>query len=356
MKQQTKNHTGRTGARRIPAFPIILIMLFALPPWAALAANVFVPSYDVASWADLDAYIQTRAKFRLSFDGGYKYQAKVAFQYYNVDVDANPNQAVVFDGAQASLRDIFSFLDLTYFTGYYGLLGETKHYKGPLYHGGTGFEYEAYYVTAGTGMGLTGNITEGIATDLFVYQQTGAGYINSLDLNFRFARGPLTFGLYTGVSDQVYRAGTQFTFIGDEIELYLTLGSLTISKEYSFNFDDFFFLAEEWFKLGKFDLVLSVFTRPLVHYNYVQRAYVPTNERSDIDFNFDFFFTPEKGAFSPGGEFNIRTNAADDLGVSLSPYVSVYSSGIVWKIKAEFNVISQSRDLFTGYVSLQSSF
>jgi hypothetical protein len=356
MVRKTLDFVYRGKKRHIPALPVLFFLLLFLPPCAALAANVFVPDYDIASWADLDAYIQTRAKFQLAFEGGYKYQAKVAFQYYNIDTDANPNQAVVFDGAQASLRDIFSFLDLTYFTGYYGLLGETKHYKGPLYHGGTGFEYEAYFVTTGTGMGLTGNFAEGIAADLFVYQQTGAEYINSLDLNFRFGKGPLTFGLYTGVTDQIYRAGTHFTYVGKEIEFYLTAGTLTIAKDYSFNFDDFFFLAEEWFNMGKVDLVLSVFTRPLIHYNYVQRAYVNTNERSDIDFNFDLFYTPDKGAFSPGGEFNIRTNSADDLGISLSPYVTIYSSGIVWKIKAEFNLISQSRDLFTGYINLQSSF
>jgi hypothetical protein len=361
MERKTHTTTGRTKRRHILAF---LFMLFALPTWAAQAANVFVPAFAITSWVDLDAEIQTRAKFQLAFDGGYKYQAKVAFQYYNLDVEsldpldpaASPYQALVFDGVQASLRGIFSFLDLTYWTGFYGLLGETKHYRGPLYHSWDGFDYEAYYVVTGTGLILTGNFAESVATDLYVYQRTGTDYINSLDLTFRFAKGPVTFGLYSGASDQVFRAGVHFIYIGNEIEFYLTAGNLTVSKQYSFDFDNFFFLAEEWFKMGKLDLVLSVFARPLVHYNYLSRKYEDTGEQNDIDFNFDLFFTSEKGTFSPGGEFNIRTNSVDDLAISLSPYVSVYSAGLVWKFKLEFNLLSQSRDPFTAYIDLQSSF
>jgi hypothetical protein len=359
MRRKIINPTYRGRKRRFIVFFVIII--FALPAGAALAANVFVPTFDITSWVDLDAEIQTRAKFQLTFDGGYKYQAKVAFQYYNIDVEtldvvANPYQAITFDGAQASIRGIFSFLDLTYWTGFYGLLGESKHYKGFLYHREGGFEYEGYYVMTGTGLVLTGNISKSIASDLFVYQRTGTGHINSLDLTFRFARDPVTFGLFAGLSDQAFRAGTHVVYLGKDIEFYLTAGTLTIGKQYSLSFDDFFFLAETWFKLGKWDLVLSAFTRPTVHYNYLTREYADTGEQSDIDFNFDFFYTPEKGIFSPGAELNVRTNSMEDLAISLSPYVSVYNSGLVWKIKFDFNLISQSRDLFTAYLNLQSSF
>ena len=352
MRRKTDIRAGRT---KKPHLSAILFIFLALPAWGASGANVFVPVFDLTSWVSMKAEIQTRADFGLTFDGGNKYQAEVAFKYYNLAVETNPTPAVVFDGVKASVRDVLRFLDITYFTGFYGILGEGIHYKGHLYHRG-GFEYEGYYPVVGTGLLFTGRITGRMAAGLSVYQGAGSGYINSMDLTYSAGSDSMGFQLFTGVSDQVYRAGTMLTFSGNEIELSLTVGTLTIEEGRSITFDDFYFLAEEWFKMNRWDLWLSVFTRPRVHYDYPSRQYADTGEMNDIDFNFDLSNTSKKGTFTTGGEFNIRTDSLDDLGVSFSPYISIFSSGLTWKIKVDLNLLSQSRDLFSAYLNLQSSF
>ena len=333
---------------------IFIIILFAVH--TASAANVFVPTFDLTSWINLKAEIETRGQFDLALDGGYKYQAQVSFQYYNLDIESNPAQSIIFNGASASVRGIMNRLDVTYFTGFYDVIGKGTHYKGHLYHRESGFEYDGFYPVVGTGIIPSVKIADWMNSALYLYQRSGSEYVNSMDITLGLAKDPLTFSLFTGVSGTQYKIGAEFAFRKDNIEFYLTAGTLSISKSSSFDFDDFYFLSEEWFKMNRWNLILSVFTRPEVHYNSVQRRYIATEERSDIDFNFDLYHTFKGEKVIAGGEYNIQTNKTDDFGIYLSPYVSLYTSGLAWKIKLDFNLISESRDFITAYLNLQSSF
>jgi len=335
---------------------VVVTLLLTIPLSVVEGANVFVTTMDITSRINTQAEIETRGQFRLSFEGGYKYKGKLSFQYYNLDLENDTTPALIFDGAQATVGDIFHFLDLTYWTGFYGVLGEGKHYKGHLYHRDPGFDYDGYLPVHGTGLIFGTSRHDPFSAELFLYQRYGSNWINSLDLTFGIDSDPLLFSLFFGGSDQVYRAGTQLKYLGNEVEFYLTVGDPTIEFSRSIDFDDFYFLLEEWFKLKNWNLILSVFTRPKEHYNYILRDYVETDERNDIDFNFDLNYAPEARYFSTGGELNIQTNKLETLGVSLSPYISIYTSGVTWKAKIDFNVLSESRDLITGYLNIQASF
>ncbi len=319
-------------------------------------ANVFVTTMDITSRINLDAEIGTRGIFDISLDGGYKYQGKLLFQYYNLDLENDTSRALVFDGAQASVNDIFNFLDLTYFTGFYGIIGEGKHYKGHLYHQTPGFDYNGYLPVRGTGLVFGSSYYDMYTGQIFVYQRWGNSYINSLDFTFGLQKDPVIFSLFGGVSSSEYRAGSQIKYLGENVELYFTMGNPTIVQGRRIEFDDFYFLLEEWFKLKNWNLILSVFMRPKKHYNYLLRDYWDTGEKNDIDFNFDLNYEPEARYFSTGGELNIQTNKTDALGVYISPYISIFTSGLTWKIKVNFNVVSETQDLITAYLNIKASF
>jgi hypothetical protein len=346
---------------RVTHIKLILIFLLLLTSFlsgvtTAYGANVFVTTMDVTSRINLEAEVVTRGQFQISYDGGYKYQGKLAFQYYNLDLENDTDPALKFDGAQASVNDVFHFLDITYYTGFYGILGEGKHYKGHLYHRDPGFDYDGYLPILGTGLIFGMNHYDMYSGQLFVYQRYGSDYINSLDIGFGLDKDPFIFSLFLGISDQIYRAGSQIKYLGDEVEFYLTVGNPTIEPGNRIEFDDFYFLMEEWFKLKNWNLILSVFTRPKNHYNYGSRDYVDTDERNDIDFNFNLNYAPAAKYFSTGGELNIQTNKLETLGVFFSPYISINSAGIIWKVKVDFNVLSESRDLVTAYLNIRASF
>ncbi|MFW6137782.1 MAG: hypothetical protein ACOC7U_01280, partial [Spirochaetota bacterium] len=319
-------------------------------------ANVFVPTMDVTSFINQNAQVQTRGQFRLSFEGGYKYQGKLMFQYYNTDLENDTSPSLIFDGAQASVRNILHIFSLTYWTGYYGILGEGKHYKGHLYHMQPGFDYNGYLPIMGTGLVLSGEYYDLLNAQLFVYQRYGSSNIDSFDLVFGYNKNNVNFKLFSGMSGSAYRLGGQLIFQGTDVELYCTIGVPSIRPGSQFDFNDFYFLLEEWFKMKNWNLILSVFTRPEVHYNYIQRDYVATNEQNDIDFNFDLNYAPEASYVSGGTELNILTSSYEDLGIYLSPYISIYTSGLLWKIKLNFNFVSQTRDFITAYLNISASF
>jgi len=323
----------------------------------AFCANVFITNMDLTSRINLEAEIETRGQFDISFDGGYKYQGKLLFQYYNTDLENNTEGVIKFDGAQASVKGIFHFLDLTYWTGFYGILGEGKHYKGHLYHLSPGFDYNGYLPILGTGLVMGSSYYDLISGNLFIYQRYGSTFIDSMDLTFSVsASNYLLFNLFTGITGSSYRVGVQVKYLGEDAEFYLTYGNPTIRAGRVIDFDDFYFLLEEWFKMGNWNLILSVFSRPKVHYNYIQRDYISTGETNDIDFNFDLNYEPEASYFSGGSELNIQTNKLETFGVSLSPYISIFTSGLTWKIKVDFNFITQSRDFITAYLNILASF
>ena len=335
---------------------IILVIVLIGIMQAAWGANVFVPSMDLTTKANLQAQLETRGEFAISFDGGYKYQAKLAFQYYDTMLEDDTYSYLVFDGAQASIKDIFKAIDFTYFTGYYGIIGEGRFYKGHLYHGLQGFDYNGYLPILGTGFIVGNSNPEVFEGRGFVYQQYGMNYINACDLLLGLNLDPFYAKLFLGVATSEYRIGTQLMWISDVTEIYLTIGNPRIAASDKMDFNDFYLLMEEWFKLENWNLILSVFSRPAFHYNYITRGYALTNETNDLDFNFNLNYAPEAGNFSTGGELNIQTNSQEPVGVYLSPYISVYTAGVNWKVKLDFNLISQARDFITAYLNISASF
>ncbi len=337
---------------KIMFLAIILVSIVKL----SFGADVFIPTMDLTTRVNLHAQLETRGFFQLSFEGGYKYQGKLLFQYYDIALEDNTQAALIFDGAQASIRDIFHIIDLTYWTGYYGVIGEGKFYKGHLYHTGYGFDYNGYLPILGTGLVLSNSKPDLFYIQGFIYQQYGSSNINSCDLVCRLYLDPFTIKLFLGGASGSYRIGTQFMYAGEDMEFYLTAGDLTFDLYRKLTFDDLYLLIEQWFKMNNWNLILSVFTRPKVHYNYVYRSYISTNETNDIDFNFNLNYSPEASYFSGGGELNIQTSRVDPIGVYISPYVSIFTSGVTWKIKVDVNLLSQSRDFLTAYLNINASF
>ncbi len=335
----------------------LLVLLFLLVSPALFGANVLVSTMDLATFFTQSGDLNTRGQFDLDFNGGYKYQGKIAFEYLNGNLETDDTQSLIFDGASASVNRIGGFFDLTYWTGYNGVVGEGDFYVGHLYHRDDNFEYLGYLPLLGTGLIFGARSRdERYGGKIYTYQRYGAGHINSVDLEFNLNAQPVLFNAYLGESDTRWRAGLQFKYMGESIGIYLTIGNLTLRRGELLDFDNFYFLLEERFSVGNWNFIPSVFARPEYHYDYANRAYAPTNETNDIDFNFNLNYAPETKNFGLGGELNIQTNSVEEFGVFISPYAELYTRGIIWKLKIDFNVLSETRDLITGYLNINASF
>jgi hypothetical protein len=340
--------------RGVLYLPILLFLTLAS---GAYGANVLVPNMSLTTFFDQDAELQTYGRFDLSFNGGYKYQAKVAFQYLNPTLETDNTPAIIFDGAQASIRRIFGVMDITYWTGYYGVIGEGDYYIGYTYHRVDGFEYRGYFPLLGTG-GIVGlrSKNDRVGAKVYTYQWYGVEYLNSFDLEFNLNTDPLLFNTFVGKSDREWRAGLQFKYLGEAVGFYLTVGHLTLTTGNLLNFDELYFLLEQRLSVGNWNFIPSIFARPKYHYNHLTRSYLPTNEVNDIDFNFNLFYEPQTKKFALGGELNLQTNRVEEFGVYISPYVRFHTFGVNWQVKTDFNVLTEARPFFTGYIDINASF
>jgi len=335
---------------------LVIIFLFIAP--TLFGANVLVSTMDLATFFSQSGDLNTRGQFDLGFNGGYKYQAELSFEYLNKNLETDNSQPLIFDGASASVNRVGGFFDFTYWTGYKGVIGEGDYYIGHLYHRDENFEYLGYLPLLGTGLifGVRSR-DDRYGGKVYTYQRYGGvGYLNSVDMEFNLNTGPILFNAYVGESDNNWRAGLQFKYLGEKTGIYLTMGNLTLNSGNVLNFDNLYFLLEQRFSAGNWNFIPSVFARPKYHYDYVNRTYAPTNETNDIDFNFNLNFAPETKNYGVGGEVTVRTSNVEELGVYLSPYAELYTLGIIWKLKVDFNVITETRDLVTGYLNINASF
>jgi len=336
---------------------LLFIIIFTLIAPGAFTANVFVPEMDLATFFSQEGDLRTRGQFDLSFQGGYKYQGKVAFEYLNPTLETDSSPSLIFDGAQATINRLFRVVDITYWTGYYGVIGEGDYYIGHLYHPESEFEYNGYLPLIGTGLILgVRTIDERYGGKVYTYQRYGVGYLNSFDLEFNLDTNSIIFNTFLGESDMEWRAGLQFKYIGEKIGFYLTTGNLTLTSSDVLDFDNFYFLLEQRFSVGNWNFIPSIFARPQYHYNYVTRNYEPTTETNDIDFNFNLNYAPQTRKYALGTEVTVKTTSVEEFGVYVSPYVGFYTLGINWKFKVDFNVVSEVRPLVTGYLNVNASF
>jgi hypothetical protein len=335
----------------------LLVILFLLSAPALFGANVLVSTMDLATFFSQNGNLNTRGQFDLDFNGGYKYHAELGFEYLNKELENNSSNSLIFDGASVSVNRIGGFFDLTYFTGYKGVVGEGEYYIGHLYHRDENFEYNGYLPLLGTGLifGVR-SPDEKYGGKIYTYQRYGVGYLNSVDLEFNLKTDAVMFNAYVGESSMEWRAGLQFKYFGDITSIYLTMGNLTLESGNMLNFDNLYFLLEQRISTGNWNFIPSVFGRPKYHYDYVNRAYAPTNQTNDIDFNFNLNYAPVTKNYGFGGEVTVRTSNVEELGVYISPYAQLYTLGINWSLKVDFNAVTGTRDFITGYLNINASF
>ena len=346
---------GDTMRAKSLIYLLVITFLFVAP--ALFGANVLVSTMDLATFFTQSGDLNTRGQFELGFNGGYKYHAELSFEYLNKDLETNTSQSLIFGGASESVNRVGGFFDFTYWTGYKGVIGEGDYYIGHLYHRDENFEYRGYLPLLGTGLifGVRSR-DDKYGGKVYTYQQYGVGYLNSVDLEFNLNTGPILFNVYAGESDNDWRVGLQFKYRGDKTGISLTMGNLNLRSGNILNFDNLYFLLEQRFSTGNWNFIPSVFARPKYHYDYVNRTFAATNETNDIDFNFNLNFAPETRNFGTGTELTVRTSSVEELGVSISPYAELYTPGVIWRLKVDFNVLTETRDLVTGHLNINASF
>jgi hypothetical protein len=376
--------------------PVLLVFLAVAWGTAAFATNVTIPTFQLLTRGTLEGglfVLQTRADIGLQFGGGYKFGGALSL---SIDTDSleEPSapgdaydQAVIraalrerlgLTSASVIVRELLGLpVDVRYFVGSHARLlnGDlfpeqfgtqliASDFRGLLYFP-SGVVYDGVHAIDGTGLSL---IAPSVAPWLFlegsVYQDArlGPGYYSG-DVRAAFNFQEFKAEAFAGASFPLaeygaYRGGALLYYATGEGGEFLTQIGVTRwapMTDGPLNIDDFFFLFEPRVHIGVVSIVLTLFWHPEY---YLQE---PTEESGATDIVVRLIAGDvQENTVSGGLENAIRLRPASSdqqLRVSVSPFLSINSSGVLWDFKTDFNLFPfDLATLFEAYVGVRTQF
>lgn len=376
--------------------PVLVVLLLAACTVVASAANVTIPNFQLLTRGALQGglfVLGTQADIDVQLGGGYKFGGELSFSIETDSLEEPSDPADTYDeqvisaalrerlglsSASVIIREVLGLpLSMRYFIGTHDRLlnGDifparfgsqiiASDFRGLLYFP-TGVVYDGLHVIDGTGLAL---IAPGLAPWLYlegsIHQDgnIGSGYYSS-DVRAAFNTERFKAETFVGASFPladygVYRGGVLLYYSTGEGGEFLTqigVPRWAPVTDGALNIDDLFFLFEPRVHIGAISIVLTLFWHPEY---YVQQ---PTGEQGATDIAVRLIAGDvQENAVSGGIENAIRlrpTSTTEQLNISVSPFLSITSSGVVWDFKTDFNLFPfDLSDLFEAYVGIRTQF
>ena len=375
---------------------VTMLVLLLLLPGALFGANVTIPTFQLLTRGILEGgqfSLETAGLVEIAFGGGYKFggqlslsldetnleQAATLGDTYDPDeIEALLNRSLRFRSASVVVRDAFGLpFDATYFIGevhrilngdvfptQFGSDIIASQFRGLLYFP-TGVVYDGIHAIDGTGIALSSAaLSQTIFLQAAIYQDAylGAGRY-SADLRAAFNTPGFKAEAFVGASFPaaaygIYRGGVLLfynTGQGGEFLTQVGIPRWAPVTDGALNIDDFYFLFEPRVHIGFMSIVLTLFWHPEY---YLQEA---TNERGATDIVVKFIAGNVQENIVSGGLENgitLRPESTDEqLRVSVTPFVSVNASGVIWDLKTNVKVFPFALDdLLDVYVGIRTEF
>lgn len=389
---QSRDH--QSSRRWGPATAVGVLALLLLVPGALFGANVTIPTFQLLTRGILEGgkfSLQTAGLVEIAFGGGYKFGGQLSLSLddsnleqaaslgatYDADeIEALLNRTLRFRSASVVVRNTFGLpLDVTYFIGevdrmlngdvfpdQFGSDIIASEFRGLLYFP-TGVVYNGIHAIDGTGFALS---SAALSPSLFlqaaIYQDAflGAG-LYSVDLRAAFNTPGFKAETFVGASFPagawgIYRGGLLLfynTGQGGEFLTQIGVPRWAPVTDGALNIDDFYFLFEPRVHIGFMSIVLTLFWHPEY---YLQEA---TNERGSTDIIVRFIAGNVQENVVSGGLENgitLRPESTEEqLRVSVTPFVSVNASGVIWDLKVNVKVFPFALDnLLNAYIGIRT--
>ncbi len=374
---------------------LIIVYLIFLSP-NLFSANISVPEFEMVTHGKMQNnsfILSSYANINFHIEGGYKFGGKVSLSAAEnslslmemdsddiasiEDVKTYLHQVITLQSIQVNVKELFDHpLSMTYFTGIldpvvsgrdfpriFGARPIASSILGYLYYPGD-INYEGIHQPSGTGFRLsTENINSWFYGSAALYQD---GYLGpgkySAEIRSMINLPNFKMEAYLGASFPVssaglYRMGLLLFYSSNKGGEFLTqigIPRWDPGVDTGFNINHFFFLFEPRVKLGNLTIYLTLFWHPEY---YLLSA---TGEAGAMDINTKFMFGNvfEKG-MSGGIENMIRINpySSQQLEISLAPFYSIITNGVIFDFKLKSRVFPFSVDgLVQGYIGIRTEF
>lgn len=313
----------------------------------------------------------TYFKFITSFNGGYKFAAKIAFEANTTELEKSYRDAtsdfynkvfMLFKSAEVTAKNLIdSHLDISFWTGTYRYLGSGNQYRGYLYYPeSTDKDFCGLYRMRGTG--ITTDIKfwkERFKASVHFYQNTN--FISDKEPNaFYYFSADTEIGLYfkeIPVENEIFnlsvvlfggitfpipnhiqrsKAGLSFSVGNQYIDFFISAGVPKID-ETGFTFHDIFLATDLHFKLAITDNTLSFLTRPL-YFN--EKPYKENGVDFDINYRLNIAIpdTPLNTGFICNFQYHPSSISNEDTWhLYLNGFLDILYSGVKWTISGHYD-------------------
>ncbi|OHD14057.1 MAG: hypothetical protein A2086_12015 [Spirochaetes bacterium GWD1_27_9] len=323
--------------------------------------------------------MNTYFKFVTSFDGGYKFAAKVAFETNTKLLQQNfvtnqfniGNIYLFFNKAEVTIKNLAnSHLSFSFWTGTYKYLGDGNKYRGFLYYPDTpNVDYQGFYRLRGTGLTTQIKFWEDrFRAEFHIYNNSNFISLDPTAYNFFSIDSEVglyfknvnfeIFGGYTkdlvipiedSTNDMINgrgKVGTSFWVGNEYIDFFTCFGISNLDvNSTNINFNSFYLLGELHFKLFVTDNTISFMTRPTL-YNELNK--IKRGDSYDFDLNYKLNITVKDFPLSGGLLFNLKYSLASSTNwsLALSPFLSITTFGVVWNLNIHYDFAAIQREKY----------
>ena len=374
--------------RTIKRLFLIALPLFLLTIGHAFSANITVPYLELITRGQLNNglyELSTRGEMDLLVEGGYKFGGRVTLNYKSTSLeDYTSSSSLAFKGASIIIRKLFSIpLNFSYFVGendtfcsgsdfstIFGSIPITTQYSGYIYFP-EGIIYNGIYTISGTGLKFSLVPSGNFLYSLYLYQDsnithsvdgTESVWLGHYSADFRTMINikNLKIEAFAGATFPVstfgyYRGGLLFYSANEGVEFLTQIGipRWDPAKDL-FGINLFYLLFEPRVHMGLFSIIPTFFWHPGY---YLQKE---TNELGSFDVNINFLLgdlqkTPVSGGFESNLSFS--TSGTQQFRIKASPYISLITQGVVWKLKVNAQIWPFSiNNLIETFIGIRAEF
>ena len=384
--------------RNVAGVPALVLAL-SLLAWSATAADISVPSLEVATRGSATSGLSTNGRLEMVVEGGIKLGGSIklgvdgaslgqvvpASEIIDPAITPGPggDAALSFLAAAIRLREVFgSGVSLEFFVGEHDTFATgdefTELFGAPRissrYSGFFTFDTKPFYegLHKINGTGLSVDIPLGAAALLSTYLYQDARIMDtsgnvlpghySADIRALLNWEKLKLEAFIGATHPgaalgIYRAGLLFHAAEGLVEFFAQMGVPRWDAAGSpFDMSMFYLLFEPRVTFGAFSIVPTFFWRPAF---YLQQS---TGLADVFDVNLalligDEIENPISGGLETTLEFDLSPTASNLIEVEASPFVSFITPGVLWQIKPEFTLWPfDLANLFTLFVGVDAQF
>ncbi|MGC8770763.1 MAG: hypothetical protein ACP5Q5_05885 [Brevinematia bacterium] len=323
----------------------------------SFGAEIFFPELFIYSEIDSASTMQSSYRINMSIDTGLKYNIFVGLGIKGYNIETMRSNFVEFSSFKIDTKPLENF-NFNFFLGRAKTLGYSEFgYVGFQHHRREHFEYIGYKDISGSGVELATTFLETIEPHLYIYSSDDTNivcsdmvwYYRGENFYLEFYGGLNTIDFYNAyVKNELLKRFGFFSYANfGKIELVIGIYSPDSKFDAPLVADDFYFHVSEKIKIGYFEQVLSVFSRPSSYNGYVESV------SNDIDVYASMGVALNDMGF--GLENTLSYSTSYELSDKIGLYSYFYFANLIYKLGFFYTLTGNAFEKYGVFLNISGN-